>query len=111
VILNLTLAMIQGFKLGASTAALAESIRDGSSSAQRARLNRVHRPNPNPTPNLSPNSNRLNGGIANLIVPAAIKYLNARLDDQASGEALITLEIEDFSQACAAASWPTPAEK
>ena len=75
----------RGFRLGCSSLQLAQEIREGSTPAQRKRLN---------------------GGIANLVVPVAIQELNARLDDEADGEALITLRLEHFAVACQKAHWP-----
>ena len=76
----------KGFRLGCSLLELSRAIREGSTPAQRKRLN---------------------GGIANLLVPVAVQKLNARLDDETDGEALITLQLEDFVAACGATHWPT----
>jgi len=81
-----TAVRFKGFQMACGREALATTIEQASSQAQRARLN---------------------GGVADLLVPEAIRHLNGRLEDDAVGDGLVTLQEEDFVAACTAIHWPS----
>lgn len=49
----------------------------------------------------------LNGGVADLMVPAAVHCLNQRLDETAEGAQLVTIDLCDLEQAATTLHWPS----
>eukprot|EP00656_Telonema_subtile_P000316 TRINITY_DN10159_c0_g1_i2.p1 TRINITY_DN10159_c0_g1~~TRINITY_DN10159_c0_g1_i2.p1 ORF type:complete len:354 (+),score=110.44 TRINITY_DN10159_c0_g1_i2:88-1149(+) len=78
----------KGFRTSCSSEELAEVIETASTQQQRSLLN---------------------GGIADLLVPAAVHCLNQRLDETAEGAQLVTLELADLEKAASGLHWPSPA--